>query len=100
MRARFVDLASETLTEVLRMTLKKTLIGAALGAGVLAVSTMNASAAIVCTGNVCWHTQTDYDYPPAAHVIVHEDTWAPGPTIVFREHEGRGYWRDDRWSEW
>jgi hypothetical protein len=82
------------------MTVKKTLLGAILGAGVLAVSTMSASAAIVCTGNVCWHTPEDYDYPPTAHVIVHGDAWAPGPAVVFHEHEGRGYWRDDRWNEW
>ncbi len=81
-------------------TMKKTLIGAMLGAGVLAVSTMSASAAIVCTGNVCWHTQEDYDYPPTARVIVHDNAWAPGPAVVFHEHEGRGYWRDDRWNEW
>jgi hypothetical protein len=80
--------------------MKKTLIGALLGAGVLAVSTLSASAAIVCTGNTCWHVQERYDYPPAAGVIIHDDDWRPGPPVVFHEHEGRGYWRGDRWTDW
>ena len=79
---------------------RKSLLGAALGAGVLAVSMASASAAIVCTGNVCWHTHERYQYPPTARVIIHEDDWRPGPGITFREHEGRGYWAGDRWTEW
>jgi hypothetical protein len=42
----------------------KILIGAATAAGVAALSIVSASAAIVCTGDVCWHTHTAYDYPP------------------------------------
>ena len=37
------------------MSLTKTLVGAALGVGVLGLSTLGASAAVVCTGNACWH---------------------------------------------
>jgi hypothetical protein len=70
-----------------------------MGAGVLALSTVNASAAIVCNGNTCWHTHEHYDYPAGAHVVVHEDTWHGGPSITFREHEGRGYWKGDRWMD-
>jgi hypothetical protein len=33
-------------------------------------------------------------------VVVHEDTWKAGPTVKFREHEGRGYWRGDHWTNW
>jgi len=33
-------------------------------------------------------------------VIIHEDDWRAGPGITFREHEGRGYWSGDRWTEW
>jgi len=33
----------------------KSLLGTALGAGLLALSSVGASAAIVCQGNVCWH---------------------------------------------
>jgi hypothetical protein len=32
-------------------------------------------------------------------VIIREDSWKPGPTIKFREHEGRGYWKGDSWVE-
>jgi len=82
--------------------LSKTLLGAAMGAGALALSMATASAAIVCSGDVCWHTQTTYEYPPEARVIVHPDTWrwGPGERFTFREHEGRGYWRGDRWTGW
>ena len=57
-------------------------------------------AAIVCSGNVCWHTDERYEYPATAGVVVHEDTWKSGPSVTFREHEGRGYWRGDSWTAW
>jgi hypothetical protein len=82
------------------MMFGKVLLGATLGAGLLTATTMSASAAIVCNGNVCWHVQESYDYPPAAGVVIHEDTWAPGPSVTFREHEGRGYWSGDQWTDW
>jgi len=78
---------------------KKVLLGAAAGGAMLALSAISASAAIVCNGNVCWHTSERYTYPPAAGVIIHEDDWSPGPGIVFREHTGRGYWRGDVWTD-
>jgi hypothetical protein len=84
------------------ITLSKTLFGALVGAGVLAFSGASASAAIVCSGNVCWHTHEVYEYPPEAHVIVRPDNWrwGPGEHYIWREREGRGYWRGDRWMEW
>jgi hypothetical protein len=78
----------------------KSLLGTALGAGMLALSSISASAAIVCQGNVCWHTHDRFDYPRAAGVVIHEDDWRPGPRISFREPEGRGYWKGERWTEW
>jgi hypothetical protein len=83
-------------------TLAKTLIGAAMGAGVLALSSVGASAAIVCQGNVCWHTHEAYDYPHEAGIVVHEDNWHWGrhEKFAFREHEGRGYWREGKWVAW
>jgi hypothetical protein len=83
-------------------SLSKTLFGAAIGAGVLTLSVMSASAAIVCSGRACWHTHESYDYPTGAHVVVHPDDWRWGPRAHFswREHEGRGYWRGSRWIEW
>lgn len=82
--------------------LSKALLGAALGAGVLALSGMSASAAVVCNGNVCWHTHEAYEYPPTAGVIVHPDDWRWGSSdhYAWREHEGRGYWHGDSWMEW
>lgn len=80
---------------------RKSLLGAALGSAVLAFSSVGASAAIVCSGNACWHTHEAYTYPPAAHVIVHPDNWAWGPSdhYTWREHEGRGYWSGDTWTQ-
>jgi hypothetical protein len=82
--------------------LSQALVGAVIGAGLLAISVSGASAAIVCRGNVCWHTHQTYAYPPDAGVIVHGDNWRWGPRdrYVFREHEGRGYWHGDSWREW
>jgi hypothetical protein len=82
--------------------LTKALLFTATGAGILAFSALSASAAIVCSHNVCWHTHDAYDYPQAAHVIVHPDDWHWGPRehFTFREHEGRGYWRGSRWTAW
>jgi hypothetical protein len=77
----------------------KALLGGAFGAGVFALSAMNASAAIVCSGNTCWHAKERYTYPPDSHVTIHEDNWKAGPAVTFREHEGRGYWSGDRWVE-
>ena len=56
-------------------SLSKTLFGAVVAAGLAAFSVVNASAAIVCTGTVCWHTHSAYDYPPDARVLVHPDYW-------------------------
>ena len=83
-------------------SVSKTLLGAAMGAGVLVFSVVSASAAIVCTGNVCWHAHESYDYPADARVIVHPDDWrwGPGEHFAWREHEGRGYWRGERWTNW
>jgi hypothetical protein len=78
----------------------KSLLCTAMGAGLLALSSVGASAAIVCSGNVCWHTQERFDYPAGARVVVHEDDWRLGPRMTFREHEGRGYWKGDNWTAW
>jgi hypothetical protein len=82
--------------------MSKSLLGMAAGAGLLACSTMSASAAIVCSGNGCWHTHERYAYPPEARVVIHDDNWRWGPqeNFTFREHEGRGYWKGDSWTEW
>jgi hypothetical protein len=80
--------------------ISKALVGGVVGAGILAFSAAGASASIVCTGNVCWHVTEKYDYPPTAGVVVHEDTWTVGPSVTFKEHEGRGYWKGETWTTW
>ncbi len=79
------------------MTLGKSILCAAVAATGLALSGASASAAIACSGNVCWHVQNHYRYPARAHVVIREDHWRPGPHVVFREHRGRGYWRGNTW---
>ena len=63
------------------MSPPRILVAAALGAGVIALSTLNASADVVCSGNVCWHAHERYEYPPSAHITTHEDAWKPGPGV-------------------
>jgi hypothetical protein len=81
------------------MTLSKTLLGTLMGASVLALTMASASAAIVCSGNVCWHVKEKHAYPSDARVTVYEDNWKWGPNDKYswREREGRGYWREDKW---
>jgi hypothetical protein len=75
----------------------KYLCTAAIGAGILAFSTAGASAAIACSGNVCWHVHRHYHYPPDAAVVIHPDHWHWGPKVVIHEHNGAGYWHDGHW---
>jgi hypothetical protein len=82
------------------MTLNKMLLAAAAATGFIAVSTMGASAAIVCNDDVCWHVHERYSYPPQAHITIHEDTWKPTEKFTIREHDGRGYWKGDTWTTW
>jgi hypothetical protein len=84
------------------MTIRQTLLSMAVGSAALALATLNASAAIVCSSNVCWHAQERYVYPPEARIIIHPDDWQWGPSqrYLWREHPGRAYWRDDNWVEW
>jgi len=80
-------------------SLNRTLASALIGAGILALSALSASAWIACSGNVCWHTQEIYSYPSSAGIIVHQDNWNGGPGVTYREHTGRGYWKGDTWTD-
>jgi hypothetical protein len=65
------------------------------GFGLLALSSLNASARIVCNEDGdCWHEQEEYVYPPSVHLEIHPDhgRWKEGEHHAWREHEGRGYW--------
>jgi hypothetical protein len=85
--------------------LKTTALAALLGAGALAITASSASAEIVCdSAGDCWHVRDHYTYPYNVGIVVHPDDWrwdvAPSDTTVhyrWREHEGRGYWRDGVW---
>ena len=83
------------------MTTRSNIVALALSAfGVLAFSSLTASAAIVCNNDGdCWHTHGDYAFPPGAHVVIHPDNWRwrHGEHFVWKEHEGRGYWRGGTW---
>lgn len=77
----------------------KVLLSVAVGAAALAMGAMNASAAVACRGNVCWHVHEHYHYPSSARVVIHPDGWRWGPRVVIRDHEGRGYWHGGHWVE-
>jgi hypothetical protein len=77
----------------------KRLLGTAIGAAALALTAASASAEVACSGDVCWHVKDKISYPAESKVIVREDSWKPGPTVKFHEHEGRGYWRGETWVE-
>jgi hypothetical protein len=81
--------------------LKKSLLATAAGAAVLTLSAVSASAAIVCSGNVCWHSPERYDYPKSARIVIHDDDWKwkKHERYKWREHHGKGYWNDDHWVE-
>ncbi len=73
---------------------------ALFAAGALAVSTAPASAEIVCNNEgACWHVHRPYPYHPEWGVVVHPNNWRWGPNehYAWREHPGRGYWRNGVW---
>jgi hypothetical protein len=73
---------------------------AVLGVGALVASSVTASAAIVCNREgACWHVRHPYRYQPGWGVVVHPDSWRWGPNehYAWREHPGRGYWRNGVW---
>ncbi len=73
---------------------------ALLGLGAATASIPSASAAIACNAEgQCWHVRRPYAYPPAYGVVVHPDNWrwGPGERFAWREHTGRGYWRNGVW---
>lgn len=81
-------------------SVRKTILALTAGTGAVVLTFLTASAGIVCSENVCWHTPDQYSYPPDARIVIHDDSWRADPHVVFREHEGRGYWRGDEWVTW
>jgi hypothetical protein len=73
---------------------------ALLAGGTLALSAASATAEIACNGEgQCWHVHHRYTYAPEAGVVIHPDgwRWGVGDHYVWREHTGRGYWRNGIW---
>jgi hypothetical protein len=83
------------------MNTRSTMVALALCAfGLLGVSSLSASAAIVCNNaGDCWHTPKTYVYPPSARIVIHPNNWRWGPSehFAWKEHEGPGYWRGGTW---
>jgi hypothetical protein len=83
-------------------TLGTMMVAALIGAAALAMSSAGAAARIVCNEEGdCWHVQTEYQYRPEHHVIIHPDDWRwkEGENYKWREHEGRGYWNHGTWND-
>lgn len=75
-------------------------VAAVIGAGAIVASSVPASAEIVCNRHGdCWHAREHYDYQPRFGVTVHSDDWRwrRHERYRWREHEGRGYWRNGIW---
>jgi hypothetical protein len=72
---------------------------AAATVGMMAMAT-SASAAVACNRDgECWHVKNAYKYKPEFGVVVHENNWkwGTGEKYRWREHTGRGYWRNGVW---
>ncbi|HWC62089.1 MAG TPA: hypothetical protein VG501_00595 [Rhizomicrobium sp.] len=75
-------------------------LAAVIAAGDLALTTMPAAAWIACDRRGdCWHVRDRFDYPRGVGITVHPDNWRWGRRDRFRwrEHDGRGYWRNGAW---
>ena len=73
---------------------------AMLGLGALTAGASTASAYVICNGaGECWHTRYRYAYHPEWGIVVHPNgwRWGAGERFVWREHVGRGYWRNGVW---
>jgi hypothetical protein len=72
----------------------------ALGLTALGFAATSASAAVVCNREgECWHAPRGYVARPEFGVVVHPNGWRWGARehYVWREHPGRGYWRNGVW---
>jgi hypothetical protein len=80
--------------------MKKIVIAAAAAAFGLTAMATSASAAVACNRDgECWHVKNAYNYKPEFGVVVHENgwKWGTGEKYRWREHTGRGYWRNGVW---
>ena len=81
--------------------MKKVAFAVLAGTAVLAFSTIGASAAYVCSDNVCWVVKEKYEYPKESKVVIREESWKPSASITIREAgPGRGYYKGTTWTTW
>jgi hypothetical protein len=85
----------------MKNTMKAAAVAALFTVSAFALTVTSASAAVVCNQEGdCWHAKKTYEYQPAFGVTVHEDSWkwdADRDHNRWREHPGRGYWRNGVW---
>lgn len=81
------------------MSIRMIALGALAGAAALVTLAAPASAYVACNRfGDCWHTSERYSYRPAWGVTIHDDNWRwHGRHYRWREHGGRGYWRNGIW---
>ncbi|MGO9866173.1 MAG: hypothetical protein ACLPJY_00600 [Rhodomicrobium sp.] len=68
----------------------------------MALTATAASAEIVCNREGdCWHVKTHHPYQNEWGIVVHPDNWKweGHEKYRWREHEGRGYWRNGVWVQ-
>ena len=81
--------------------MNKYLLATAAGAALFAFSSVSASAAYACNGNVCWVVKERFEYPADSKVIIREESWKPSADITIREaRAGRGYYVGSEWRTW
>jgi hypothetical protein len=81
--------------------MQKLVFGTLTVAGILAFSVATASAAYVCSGDVCWIAKEKYTYPAEAKVIVREESWKPTTSVTIKDAgSGRGYYKAGVWTTW
>jgi hypothetical protein len=78
--------------------------GIAVAACALAFTATTASAEIVCNRDGdCWHVKHRHHYRPEFGLVIHPDGWRwrdhDRGKYHWREHEGRGYWRNGVWIQ-
>jgi hypothetical protein len=75
-----------------------------VGAAALTMTASAARAEIVCNDEGdCWHIKTRHEFRPEFGVKIYPDNWRweerEAKKYRWREHEGRGYWRNGIWLE-
>jgi hypothetical protein len=88
--ARRTRLFEHSENQAFNMPTFRTLALIALVCASAIAMTTSASARVVCR-----HTQSDYVYPPTLGLTVHDNDWKwkEGEKHMWREHEGKGYWK-------